>query len=66
MPQLPTLAPRLPGSTPAVVERPSSKEHTGQEWEANKGLIEKLYIRENRKLVETMAIMESAHGFAAT
>ncbi|KND90115.1 hypothetical protein TOPH_05223 [Tolypocladium ophioglossoides CBS 100239] len=66
MPQLPTLAPRLPGSTPSVAGKPSSKEHTGQEWEAKKGLVEKLYIRENRKLVETMAIMESRHGFAAT
>ncbi|POR31322.1 Uncharacterized protein TPAR_08454 [Tolypocladium paradoxum] len=66
MSQLPALAPRLPAGTLAVVERPRSREHTTQEWEAKKGLIENLYIRENRKLVETMAIMDSKHGFAAT
>ncbi|KJZ67947.1 hypothetical protein HIM_12665 [Hirsutella minnesotensis 3608] len=64
--ELRTLAPRLPGSAPAAVERPSCKEHTEDEWHAKKALIEKIYIRDNRKLTETMAILESKHGFAAT
>lgn len=65
LPELRTLAPRPPRSTPAVV-KPSCKEHPEQEWQANKALIEKLYIGDNRKLTETMAILESKHGFAAT
>ncbi|KAI6779575.1 uncharacterized protein J7T54_008192 [Emericellopsis cladophorae] len=63
---LPVLAPRLAGVTPPVVEKPSSKEHTEAEWEAKRELIQKLYIQDNRKLSETMAILESKHGFAAT
>lgn len=61
------LAPRLPDKPAgaAVAEKPSSKEHT-EEWRAKWGLIEKLYINDNRKLAEIMAIMESEHGFAAT
>lgn len=47
-------------------ERPSNKEHNEEEWNSKKYLIEELYIVENRKLNETMAIMESRHGFAAT
>ncbi|RFU74753.1 hypothetical protein TARUN_7482 [Trichoderma arundinaceum] len=65
-PRLPALAPRLPGNSPPVVERPSVKEHTEQEWAARKDLIEKLYIGDNRKLNEIMAIMETKYGFAAT
>jgi hypothetical protein len=65
-PRLPALAPRLPGNSPPVVERPSVKEHTEQEWLAQKDLIEKLYIGDNRKLNEIMAIMETKYGFAAT
>ncbi|KAM4059649.1 clr5 domain-containing protein [Hirsutella rhossiliensis] len=61
-----TLAPRLPGRTPAVADKLSCKEHSEQEWEVHKALIEKLYIGDNRKLTETMAILESKHGFAAT
>ncbi|PHH89843.1 hypothetical protein CDD83_5139 [Cordyceps sp. RAO-2017] len=60
------LAPRLPGSAPAAEDRVGSKEHTEAEWLQMKDLIERLYIRDNRKLTETMAILESKHGFAAT
>ncbi|EGR51552.1 uncharacterized protein TRIREDRAFT_56610 [Trichoderma reesei QM6a] len=65
-PRLPVLAPRLPGNSPPVVERPSVKEHTEQEWDARRGLIHALYIGDNRKLNEIMAIMETKYGFAAT
>ncbi|KAK5990914.1 hypothetical protein PT974_09189 [Cladobotryum mycophilum] len=64
--RLPTLAPRLPGNTAPAVEKPSVKEHTEEEWISQKELIESLYINDNRKLNETMAIMESKYGFAAT
>ncbi len=43
-----------------------SREHTEAEWKSMRGVIEQLYIHENRKLVETMAILESKYGFAAT
>ncbi|KAM0446914.1 hypothetical protein ACHAO4_009065 [Trichoderma viride] len=65
-PRLPALAPRLPGNSPPVVERPSVKEHTEQEWLSQKDLIERLYIGDNRKLNEIMALMETKYGFAAT
>jgi len=63
---LPVLAPRAPGSAPEVAERAMSREHTEAEWKSMRGVIEQLYIHENRKLVETMAILESKYGFAAT
>lgn len=66
MPSLPTLAPRQPGFTPQVTDRPSPKEHTEAEWEAKRELIKKLYLGDHRKLSETMAILEAKHGFAAT
>jgi hypothetical protein len=69
MTPLPTLAPRLPGfesPAAAIGERPSPKEHSEPEWEAKRELIEKLYIRDHRKLSETMAILEAKYGFAAT
>ncbi|PFH60484.1 hypothetical protein XA68_10874 [Ophiocordyceps unilateralis] len=61
------LAPRPPGSAPSAAdERLSCKDHSEGEWRAIRGLIERLYIVEGRKLSETMAILESRHGFAAT
>lgn len=66
MSQLPMLAPRPPGDVLAIHEKPRCREHTGEEWEAKRETIEQLYIRENRRLVNTMAIMASKHGFAAT
>lgn len=63
---LPVLAPRAPGSAPEVAERAMSREHTEAEWKSMRGVIEQLYIHESRKLVETMAILESKYGFAAT
>ena len=65
-PPLPTLAPRLPGRHVSTADKPSSKEHTEDEWEAKKGLVRRLYIQENRKLSEVMSILENKHGFAAT
>ncbi|RCI15596.1 hypothetical protein L249_3411 [Ophiocordyceps polyrhachis-furcata BCC 54312] len=62
-----SLAPRPPGCVLATTdEQPSCKDHADGEWRAMKGLIERLYIVDNRKLSETMAILESRHGFAAT
>ncbi|RDA83785.1 hypothetical protein CP532_5194 [Ophiocordyceps camponoti-leonardi (nom. inval.)] len=62
-----SLAPRPPGSvTTTTDDRPSCKDHPESEWRAMKGLIERLYIVDNRKLSETMAILEARHSFAAT
>lgn len=63
---LPTLAPRLPGEAPPTVDVVYSKEHSEQEWDTKKEIIKRLYIGDNRKLNETMAILESRHGFSAT
>ncbi|KAM5356051.1 hypothetical protein ACJ41O_002697 [Fusarium nematophilum] len=63
---LPVLAPRLPGCPPVVDDRTYTKEHTEDEWESMREVIKKLYIRDNRKLNETMAILQARHGFAAT
>lgn len=66
MAALPILAPRLPGCPPVVDDRSYTKEHTEDEWESMRDLIKTLYIRDNRKLNETMAILQARHGFAAT
>ena len=66
MAALPPLAPRLPGTKPVVDERAYPKEHSEDEWESMRGIIDKLYIHDNRKLNETMAILQARHGFAAT
>lgn len=63
---LPTLAPRIPGQTPPEPDAPTSTDHTEAEWEAKRPLIIQLYLNENKKLVQLMAILESRHGFAAT
>ncbi|KAF4455084.1 clr5 protein [Fusarium austroafricanum] len=63
---LPVLAPRLPGCPPVVDDRTYTKEHTEEEWESMRDAIRKLYIRDNRKLNETMAILQARYGFAAT
>ncbi|PWY63640.1 ankyrin [Aspergillus eucalypticola CBS 122712] len=36
------------------------------EWEAHKAEIERLYIRENKKLEEVLQFMETTHGFRKT
>lgn len=66
MPSLPILAPRPAGEAVVIAEKQSSKEHTEEEWEARKGIIQRIYIQESRKLVDMMNIMESRHRFAAT
>ncbi|KAK2590914.1 hypothetical protein QQS21_011395 [Conoideocrella luteorostrata] len=66
MPNLPALAPRPPGELPLVLVRPISKEHTEKEWVAKREVIERLYINDNLKLIDMIAIMASKHGFAAT
>ncbi|SPJ78030.1 uncharacterized protein FTOL_06419 [Fusarium torulosum] len=63
---LPVLAPRLPGCPPVVDDRTYTKEHTEDEWESMRDVIRKLYIKDNRKLNETMAILQARYGFAAT
>lgn len=63
---LPVLAPRLPGCPHILEEKTYPKEHTEDEWESMRGLIKTLYICDNRKLNETMAILQTRHGFAAT
>lgn len=66
MSSLPTLAPRLPGVPAPTNERPSPKEHSEAEWEAMREIIRKLYLGDHRKLSETMNILETKYGFAAT
>ncbi|KAF7563504.1 hypothetical protein G7046_g611 [Stylonectria norvegica] len=66
MSALPLLAPRVPGCEPSVDEKAYVKEHSEGEWEAMREPIKKLYIGDNRKLNETMAILQARHGFAAT
>ncbi|TWU77931.1 hypothetical protein ED733_005338 [Metarhizium rileyi] len=66
MSQLPLLAPRPPGDALLISCKQNPKDHTEGEWEARRQVIESLYICENRKLVDTMAIMTSKYGFAAT
>lgn len=63
---LPVLAPRMPGCPPAIDDKSYPKEHTEDEWESMRELIKTLYVRDNRKLIETMAILQARHGFAAT
>lgn len=36
------------------------------EWEAHKAEIERLYIRENKKLEEVLQFMETTYGFRKT
>lgn len=40
-------------------------ENTGQHssWDAQRPVIERLYLQEGRTLKDTMTIMESVHGF---
>ncbi|KHN95343.1 Heat shock protein DnaJ [Metarhizium album ARSEF 1941] len=66
MSQLPKLAPRPPGEAPLKPGKENPKEHTESEWEAQRAVIEQLYISQNRRLVDTMAVVLSRHGFAAT
>ncbi|KAF4122426.1 hypothetical protein GMORB2_7418 [Geosmithia morbida] len=65
---LPVLAPRLPGQqgSNSGSEKPGTKEHTEDEWEAVRGVVQKLYIQDGRKLYETMSIIKHRHGFWAT
>jgi hypothetical protein len=65
-PRLPVLAPRAPGAPKHPDERPCAREHTEADWEAKKEIITELYIRENRRLYNTMAILESTYAFSAT
>ncbi|KAG6002401.1 hypothetical protein E4U43_001121 [Claviceps pusilla] len=66
MPSLPLLAPKLSGNQAEKFVVIVNKEHTEEDWESHRHLIEHLYIRENRRLVDTMAIMAAKHGFGAT
>ncbi|CAM1507051.1 Fc.00g066920.m01.CDS01 [Cosmosporella sp. VM-42] len=66
MATLPILAPRLPGCKPLADEKAYPKEHSEDEWETMRDIIQRLYIYDNRKLNETMAILHTRHGFAAT
>lgn len=62
---LPKLAPRVARSPMPQLGK-ASKEHTEAEWEAKRDIIRGLYITENRKLVDTMAIMRRRHDFSGT
>lgn len=64
---LPTLAPRPASIEPAAnYSKVLSRDHTEAEWETMRPVIRQLYVVENRKLNETMAIMRRRHGFAAS
>lgn len=66
MSSLPLLAPKPSGNQAEKFVVIVNKEHTEEDWESHRHLIEHLYIRENRRLVDTMAIMAAKHGFGAT
>ncbi|KAG5977808.1 hypothetical protein E4U55_006540 [Claviceps digitariae] len=66
MSYLPLLAPKPAGEQVETSVIIVNKEHTEEDWECHRHLIERLYIRENRRLVDTMAIMAAKHGFGAT
>ncbi|KAG6040025.1 hypothetical protein E4U41_001645 [Claviceps citrina] len=66
MPSLPLLAPKPPGDQSETALAILNKDHTEEDWETHRHLIEHLYINENRKLVDTRAIMATKHGFGAT
>ncbi|QPG99908.1 hypothetical protein C2857_002910 [Epichloe festucae Fl1] len=66
MSPLPLLAPK-PARKQSVASLVTvNKEHTEEDWESYRDVIEHLYINENRRLVDTMAIMAAKHGFGAT
>lgn len=65
---LPTLAPR-PGGESATLVRPRPQPvlmHSDQEWAAMYPDIERLYVRERRKLRYIIQFMEKEHRFKAT
>ncbi|KAG6005126.1 hypothetical protein E4U21_000380 [Claviceps maximensis] len=63
---LPVLAPKRSAGQAEVSVVLVNNEHTEEDWESCRHLIEHLYIRENRRLVDTMAIMATKHGFGAS
>ncbi|KAG5998543.1 hypothetical protein E4U52_007614 [Claviceps spartinae] len=65
MSSLPLLAPK-PSGDPAETCVTVRKEHSEEDWNAHRHLIEQLYIHENRRLVDTMAIMATKYGFGAS
>ncbi|KAG5912713.1 hypothetical protein E4U42_001970, partial [Claviceps africana] len=63
---LPLLAPKPSGAKAQTSVVMVNMEHTEADWESHRHLIEHLYIREGRRLVDTMAIMAAKHRFGAT
>ncbi|KAH7319942.1 Clr5 domain-containing protein [Stachybotrys elegans] len=64
---LPSLAPRPPGMKRSPVPpKPMSREHSEAEWLEKKELLRQLYVVEDRKLVDIMALMAHRYGFAAS
>ena len=62
-----TAHPLRPGFASATEAAPScvAKQHTEAEWAAVYPHIERLYLREGRKLRHVRAIMEEKHQFKA-
>lgn len=69
MPVMPMLAPQPGGLVASIAPKPQPKStltHSDLEWEAWSPEIERLYVRERRKLRYVMRYTESEHGFNAT
>jgi hypothetical protein len=61
------LAPRPGGLVALIAPKPKpALVHSDVEWAALYPEIERLYVRERRKLRYVMRYMESEHGFKAT
>jgi Clr5 domain len=64
---VPKLAPRPGGVVASIVHKPPAVlMHSDVEWTALYPNIERLYVRERRKLRYVMQYMESEHSFKAT
>lgn len=63
-----SLPPLAPSSEQPVTPCAAKQQHvpTPEEWEESYSEIERLYIRERRKLRHVMQYMEEVHGFKAT
>ncbi len=66
--RLPPLVPRVSAkpTAPVKTERVLEIQHGDKEWRAVYPHLERMYVRERRKLRYVMAKMEDTYGFKAT
>jgi Clr5 domain len=51
--------------SPFVTGKSKARRYSAQEWEVQKGNVERLYITENKPLKEVIQILERDFGFFA-